>query len=131
MKRRNEDSDLDFEIKFYEELIAEKCDFVEVLISLAEAYTKKGLYRKGLELDIRLSKLKPDDPIVFYNLSCSYSLTNKLEESLRSLERALLLGYRDLNFMDKDKDLVNLKRDPRYTQLKKKYQREIKAGWDG
>ena len=127
MGNRNGNVNLDFEISFYEKLIEKKRDFVEVLIPLAEAYTKKGLYQKGLKIDIRLSQLRPDDPTVFYNLSCSYSLLNIIEESLSVLERALILGYRDFNFMDQDNDLINLRKAPCYSKLKNKYQKNIKS----
>ncbi len=127
MLKGREHRDLDFEIEFFERLLSKKGNFVEVMIPLAEAYTKKGLYNKGLEMDIRLSEIKPNDPIVLYNLSCSYSLMNMIDESFNALERAISCGYRDFKFMDKDSDLNSLKRDPRYFRLKRKYM-NIKHG---
>ena len=121
MTREREHRDLDFEIEFFERLLAKKDNFVEVMVPLAEAYTKKGLYSKGLELDIKLSDIKPNDPIVLYNLSCSYSLMGMIDESLSALERAITCGYRDFRFMDNDSDLNNLKKNSRYWELKKRY----------
>lgn len=121
MRRERSNQGLDFEIEFFERLLAQKDNFVEVMGPLAEAYTKKGLYSKGLALDIKLSEIKPNDPIVLYNLSCSYSLMKMIDESLNALERAIICGYRDFRFMDNDRDLNNLKKDSRYWELKKRY----------
>ena len=98
-----------FEIKFYEGLLKNRPDFIEALSLLGNVYTKRGMFEKGLEVDLRLSELKPYDPIVYYNLACSYSLLGKLEESLRALKRAVLLGYEDLAYALKDKDLKMLR----------------------
>ena len=115
--------DLDFEIGFYERIIKDKPDFVDVLIPLGDAYTKKGLYDKGLEVDKKLSVLLPDDAVVWYNLACSLSLLSHIEESLESLEKAIKLGYREFTYMLKDSDLDNIKKDKRFEEMLKKFQK--------
>ena len=82
----------DFEIKFYEDILKKHPDFVNVLISLGDTYTRKGLHQEGLAVDKKLVSLKPDDPIVHYNLACSLSLTGQVKEALSELKRAVLLG---------------------------------------
>ena len=109
--------DLSFEIRFYEALLADDPDFADALVPLAEAYTKAGLYDKGLEADQRLARLRPTDPTVHYNLACSYALTGDKDKALATLERAIELGYRDVDFLMKDKDLVSLRDDERFAQL--------------
>jgi len=120
MKNRDKVQDLDFEIKFYENILKTRPNFTEVLIALGDAYTKNKLYEEGLAIDERLSRLKPEDPIVFYNLACSYSLTERIDFSLRALKRAMRLGYDDFNYMNKDPDLENLRKDERYQILVKR-----------
>lgn len=112
----NED-DLDFEISFYEELIKGKPDFIDVLVALGNAYTRKGLFAKGLEVDLSLVELKPDDPVAHYNLACDYSLLKRAEECLCSLEKAIRLGYRDFGYMKADPDLEYIRQDARYRDL--------------
>lgn len=114
MLKKNE---LDFEISFYEDLIKDKPDFVEALIPLGNAYTKKGAYKKGLEIDKRLAELRPDDPVVFYNLACSYSLLNMRDLSFKSLEKAISLGYNDFEYMNQDEDFNNIKTDRRFNEF--------------
>ncbi len=112
---------LDFEILFYEGILQRDPNLVDVLIPLGDAYSKRGLYEKGLEVDLRLSRLRPDDAIVFYNLACSYSVLGRLAPALESLEKALALGYSDLGFLMSDPDLENLRKDPGLKSLLDKY----------
>ncbi len=74
---------LDFEIEFYGGIVAHAPAYVDALMLLGEAYTRKGLYAEGLEIDRRLSALCPNDPIVHYNLACSYCLTSRKKEAPR------------------------------------------------
>ena len=116
--------DLDFEISFYEDVLKSKPDLVDALIVLGDAYTKKGLYKEGLEIDLRLSKLKPKDATVHYNLACDYSLLKSSEECLEVLEKAMKLGYRAFSYMEKDADLDFIRKDSRYAALVAKYKKK-------
>jgi len=111
---RNKD---DFEIKFYEGVLKNSPDFVEALIALGDLYTKKGFYKKGLNVDLRLAKLKPDDPIIFYNLACDYSLLNEIDRAIEALKKAISLGYDDFDYLKRDRDLENLRKDKRFKSL--------------
>ena len=116
-RRSKADELLDFEIAFYEKLLRADPDFIDVLIPLGEAYTRRGDYDKGLDVDRRLIRLRPEDPLVWYNLACSYSLVNQLEPALETLRRAVTLGYRDLTHLQRDPDLVNVRRVKHYRQF--------------
>ena len=108
--------DIDFEIQFMESLLKKKPDFVEALIVLADLYTKKGFYKEGLAADEKLARLKPRDPIVFYNLACSYSLVGDVEKSFRAIKRAVEFGYADFHHLEADGDLTNLRQDSRFQE---------------
>lgn len=108
---------LEFEITFYERLVHAYPDFVDALVPLADAYTRRGLHDKGLQLDLRLTQLRASDPMAWYNLACSYSLVQRVDEALDALRQALQLGYNDLEFLGKDPDLVNVRRSPKFRQL--------------
>jgi tetratricopeptide (TPR) repeat protein len=111
------EEDLDFEISFYEDLVRDKSDFIDALMLLADAYTKKGLYEKGLEADLKLTALRPKDPTIAYNLACDYSLLKDADRCLETLEKAIALGYRDFRYMTKDPDLDFIRHDNRYKAL--------------
>lgn len=114
------DSQLEFEISFYETLVSDKPDFIDALIPLAENYTKAAMYQKGLEIDKRLARLCPDDSSVLYNLACSYSLVGELEGSLCALERAIRSGYSDVTHMLRDPDLKSIRSNEKFVSLAQK-----------
>ena len=117
MKKKRKKTSVVFEIEFYEKLLVQKEDFVDALIPLAEAYTKAGEYHKGLAVDKKLSVLKSDDPVVHYNLACSYSLVGEVDLALQTLQQAIALGYKDFGYMNQDPDLSLVRKDQRYKKL--------------
>lgn len=108
---------LDFEIGFFEKVIAREPDHVEALMTLGNNYTARGRYAEGLAVDLRLSSLRPRDPLVHYNLACSYSLLGRADEAIASLETAIALGYRDFEFLMRDRDLDPIREDARFKRL--------------
>ena len=112
-----QEDDARFEVEFFEELVSRDPCNEEALMILGNTYTRRGDYEKGLNVDRRLVRLRPADPIVYYNLACSYCLLRHIDESLAALERAVSLGYNDVPHLTKDPDLANLRSDPRYRRL--------------
>ena len=47
--KKPKSEDLEFQMVFYEGVLRQRPDFVDVLIALGEIYTKKGFYEKGLK----------------------------------------------------------------------------------
>jgi tetratricopeptide (TPR) repeat protein len=116
--------DIDFEIQFYEKTLKESPDFIEAMMALADLYTKKGLFREGLQIDERLARLRPEDPMVHYNLACSYSLLNDQAAALAALKNAIELGYDDFEYLYNDADLANLLKDKDFQQYLKDAQKK-------
>ena len=104
----------DFEVLFYEGIVQKKGDFLEALAALGNLYTRKGMYQKGLVVDQKLSQLRPDDPVILYNLACSYSLLGERDLALRTIKKAINCGYDDFGHLERDQDLVNLRQDNRF-----------------
>lgn len=118
MARRSKTQELlEFEIRFYEKLLGAYPDFVDVLIPLGEAYTRRGLFDKGLQVDLRLAQLRGEDPLTWYNLGCSYTLLKRIDDAVSALQRAITIGYRDIAYLQKDPDLANLRQSPRYRDV--------------
>ena len=113
---QDQDQDLNFEIAFYEGILAQQPDFVENLVALGDAYTRVGRYAEGLAIDQRLAGLRPDDPMVLYNLACSYSLLGKLDQALSAIQSAVTAGYDEWDFMMTDADLAALRADARFKE---------------
>lgn len=113
----------DFEIKFYEGLLDKRPNFFHALASLGDAYTRKGFYQEGLEVDRKLVRLKPQDPTVHYNLACSLSLVGEIDQAFEELKRAVLLGYDDFEHIKKDPDLSRLQQHHQFDQFLEKINR--------
>jgi len=101
----------------YEEALISDPDDIGTISWLAHAYTRIGRVGDGLELDIRLTRLLPDDSTVRYNLGCSYAMLGQIEDALATLGEAIDLGYRDLDLMREDEDLASLRSEPRFRML--------------
>ncbi|MCL2000739.1 MAG: hypothetical protein FWG74_04825, partial [Planctomycetes bacterium] len=61
----------------------------EALKLAANHLTCLGYFADGLRLDQCLAALRPDDPYVIYNLSCSLALTGQPDAALRQLAKAV------------------------------------------
>lgn len=111
------EEDLEFEIDFFEKVLSDNPKYTEAMIQLGNAYAKKGMLNKSLVIDKKLIELHPKDPLVFYNLSCNYSLMGKKKLSLDMLEKAVDLGYYDYEHLKNDPDLDNVRRSLRFRKI--------------
>jgi tetratricopeptide (TPR) repeat protein len=115
--KRQESKDLDIKIQFMEGLVRRDPDYIEALQLLGDHYTQRGHYDQGLKVDEQLSRLEPHNPLVFYNLACSYSLVGEVDLAAKSLEKSLTLGYRDFKWLAKDPDLKTLRKHPAFREI--------------
>jgi tetratricopeptide (TPR) repeat protein len=115
-----EKRDLDTKIEFIEGLVRRDPNYVDALQLLGDHYTQRGRYVDGLQVDERLARLEPENPLVFYNLACSYSLTEEIDRALFALDHAIKLGYRDFSWLARDPDLKKLRSNPAFAELKEK-----------
>jgi len=109
--------DTAFELGFFESVLRHDPGCVEVIEILGGLYTKLGRIADGLKMDRKLVRLQPDNPTAHYNLACSLALSRRNSEALRALRRAVVLGYRDLEWMSQDPDLQGLKRNPGFEAI--------------
>jgi tetratricopeptide (TPR) repeat protein len=123
---RGEQRNLDTKIEFIEGLVRRDPDYVEALQILGDHYTQRGRIMEGLKVDERRARLEPGNPLVFYNLACSYSLSGVIDQAANALEKALQLGYRDFDWLAKDPDLKPLRGHAAFDDLKAKI-RQLKA----
>ncbi len=116
-----ERSQLDFEIEFFGKLLAVVPAFSEVLRVQASNLTTKGRVQDGLAVDKQLVATRPFDSTAHYNLACRYALLKQADMALKALRKAVELGYRDFRFMEEDRDLESIRKDPRFRQLVREY----------
>ena len=111
---------MDVKIQFMEGIVRRDPKYVDALQLLGDHYTARGQFADGLKVDRHLSRLEPDNPLVFYNLACSYSLTSHFDRAARALEKAIDLGYNDFKWLSEDPDLRKLRKHPHFERIKAK-----------
>ena len=116
---RQQQRDLDIEIGFLEGVVKRDRRNVEALQLLGDDYTQRGRYEEGLKIDRRLARLCPGDPLVQYNLACSFSLTAEHRKAANALRKAIQYGYRDFDHLRRDTDLAPLRKQPVYAAIEK------------
>lgn len=98
--------------------LARRCpQDTEILKALGDLCTRAGRYEDGLKTDLELVRLCSREPLVWYNLACSYALLKRADDALVALERSIVLGYRDVRWIREDQDLASLKKDRRFVAL--------------
>src|SRR6266436_9023720 len=117
---RREIRDLDVKITFMEGVVRRDVRYVEALQILGDHYTQRGRFEFSLKVDKKLSRLEPRNPLVYYNLACSYSLNSDFDLAASALEKALSLGYNDFKWLARDPDLRQLRKHPLYRTIEDK-----------
>lgn len=105
------------EMEFLEALRKRVPKYAPVLEALGHIYTRAGRYEDGLRIDAELTCLRPNEPENWYNLACSYALVGQKDSAFSALDRAVSLGYNDVDWILKDKDLKGLHNDPRFKEI--------------
>lgn len=121
--RPTDQGQLDFELEFFSGILVRRPDYIDVLRVMGNNLTLKGRYTQGLQIDKRLVQLRPNDALAHYNLACSYALLKRPDQALKSLRRAVELGYRDFRYMREDRDLDSIRHEPRFRQLMREYEK--------
>lgn len=114
-KEKNHDHE--FDMAFYESVLRRDPSYADVIEILGGLYTKHGRIADGLKMDRKLVKLQPRNPTAHYNLACSLALAKRKSDALRTLQHAVELGYKDLDWMQQDPDLEELKDQPAFAAL--------------
>ena len=91
--------------------------YADALKVHADNLAAKGYVNRALQADQQLVRLRPDRPIPWYNLACSYAVLGMVDLAFEALERSLRLGYHHLHHLRRDPDLKSLRHDPRFARL--------------
>ena len=116
-RSRRADRGTRIELDFLEQVFRRCPEHIPTLKALGDLYTHVGRFEEGLQIDLKLAEFCPKDPDVFYNLACSLALLNRTDESLSSLGKAIELGYNNVDWMEKDKDLESVWEETLFEQL--------------
>ena len=81
-----------------------------------------GQRERALEWARRALSVDPDDPMVLYNVACSYALLGLNEEAISCLKKVMAQsssGSLHKAWAEQDSDLDSLRSDPRFQVLLK------------
>jgi tetratricopeptide (TPR) repeat protein len=112
---------IDFEIEFFDRVLARSPDQVNVLRALGELLARKGCWERSLKVEERLIALRPHDGIAHYNLACSLAMQGASSQAIDALARAIDYGYSDFGHLEVDPDLDGLRHLPAYRALLRRY----------
>jgi tetratricopeptide (TPR) repeat protein len=122
LARSPDQNQLDFELEFFQGVLNRCPDYVDALRIMGNLLTLKGRLAEGMQVDQRLIQLRPNEALAHYNLACKYALLKRPELSLKTLRRAVELGYRDFRYMREDRDLDSIRQDPRFRALLREFE---------
>ncbi len=80
-----------------------------------DAYEAKN-YDEFLEYSIKVNQIRPNHPVLSYNLAAAYSLTNQLDSAIVALKRNLGMNA-NLQYLE-DPDFINLRERADFKSLK-------------
>lgn len=101
----------------YQKVIAINPYFMDTYQNLSAVYIRSKRYDDAIAaLDKAIAK-KKDYPYSYYNKACVYALQNKTDLAISSLFTAIEHGYNDLEAIETDPDLNNIRNSPRYRKV--------------
>ena len=92
-------------------------DLIFMADQAAVFFATLGNMPKALEYADRSLQIDPEDPMLLYNVSCTYAGLGKLEEAMNCLERAVDNGFGHKEWIDHDPDLNPLRENSRFQAL--------------
>ncbi|MEO7367718.1 MAG: protein kinase [Gemmatimonadaceae bacterium] len=81
-----------------------------VFASLGEAEPALKYAERSLAID-------PEDPMLLYNVACTYSSLGRIDQAISCLERAVEKGFGHREWIDNDPDLKPLRSSPKYQAI--------------
>jgi len=109
------------EIYYYNIAIQLDSTITYHLQDLGFAYVYSKDYKNGIACLQKAVKYYPDDPAVYYNVACGFSLASDTDMGIKYLKLALEKGFKDYAWLNTDPDIVNLRKLADFNQLMKQY----------
>ncbi len=103
-------------IKKYEEILNDYADG-EIYYEFGNALSNFPRLEDSIEaykIAERLGYKRPE--LVQYNIACSFSRLNKIDEAYKYISFAVDRGYSAFKFIQKDPDMINLRKDPNFEE---------------
>lgn len=106
-------------LKRYNKALSIKADYFDALLDSAALYFKTAEYQKSVDAYTKVYKQKPERADVIFALAKAYSKLNDTENALRLLEKLVKMGSVNKEWLERDKDLENVRATSEYQGLLK------------
>jgi serine/threonine protein kinase/Tfp pilus assembly protein PilF len=83
----------------------------------AGVYSMLGDSEKALEYADRSLAIDPEDPMLLYNVACTYANVGRADDALSCLERAVDKGFGHKEWIEHDSDLDSIREHPRFQAI--------------
>src|SRR5688500_2094704 len=87
------------------------------LIMAAAVNANIGNADRAIDFSERALAMDKDDPMLLYNVACTFSKLGREEDALEALEHAVEKGWADRAWIEHDSDLDSIRESPRYKSL--------------
>ncbi len=104
-------------ILLYDSILKTTPAHSESLLNKGLAFHYLGRYDEAISCYDAITALEPRNASAFYQTACTKALQKKQSESLKALERAILLDQQFATKAGKDADFSDLHGDPRFQAL--------------
>ncbi len=77
----------------------------------------KKEYKAAFPIFKKILERWPDYADAYYHIACIYAMQNKIEESVEWLQKAIEKGFNNLQYLEADSDLINIRGSLYYNRL--------------
>jgi tetratricopeptide (TPR) repeat protein len=104
-------------VKLYESLVQSEPNNGRAWFNLGYALHYSREHARAIEAFEHARQLDYNRPVTHYNIACAYSMLGQRELAFEWLERAVDEGYEANGYINSDRDLDNLRSDPRFQRF--------------
>ncbi|MEP6508963.1 MAG: tetratricopeptide repeat protein, partial [Gemmatimonadales bacterium] len=105
------------QVKLIDEHLELNPDDPRACILAAVANAIIGDKERAVQFAQQAMLVDPEDPMLLYNVACTYAQLAMPDESLGALEKAVEKGWGDKNWIEHDSDLDSIRSSPRYKAI--------------
>jgi tetratricopeptide (TPR) repeat protein len=118
-------------IPFFEEVIKLDDKDLSAIEGLGIIYANDKIIevkiKKALPFLLHAEKFSSKNSVIYYNISCIYSLLKEIDKAIQYLDKAIYNGDDNIEWIKKDSDLENIRKTEYYTRLVSNWEK-VKQG---
>jgi len=101
-------------------------DSASLRIQIGNGFLEEGKYERALKEYRKAIQTAPTNSTAWYNLACALSRLKRIKLAVDALKKAIEVGFDDIDWLEKDPDLDNLRDDQRYQTFVEDLRKTVK-----